>query len=131
MARKPSDIVQYKLRIREETRRRLEQVAKKRGVSVNYEMASRIERSFEAEALRTIDRVASDIEIHWARFGEALFQLDLQGALVRASEALVAQLSQTHDSDAIAKAGADVLKAIATIKLTAEVAARRMAGGEK
>ena len=49
MAPKASKVVQYKIRVREELRRRIEQAAKKRFVSANYEMTSRLERSFEQE----------------------------------------------------------------------------------
>ena len=61
MARKPTDIVQYKLRIRESLRRRIEQAAKKNGVSANQEMVSRLARSFEQETTRQLDFVAGDM----------------------------------------------------------------------
>ena len=57
MARKPADIVQPSLRIRDDLRRRLEQAAKKRGVSLNFEMTNRLKESFDREAHRTIDVV--------------------------------------------------------------------------
>lgn len=50
-ARKITDTVQLKLRIREDLRRRLEREAKKRSVSLNAEMADRIEQSFDQEDL--------------------------------------------------------------------------------
>ena len=62
MARKPTDIVQYKLRIRESLRRRIEQAAKKGGVSANQEMASRLERSFEEESVGKIGLLAMQME---------------------------------------------------------------------
>jgi Arc-like DNA binding domain len=55
MARKPTDIVQYKLRIRESLRRYIEEAAKKNGVSANQEMVRRLESSFERETQRTIE----------------------------------------------------------------------------
>jgi hypothetical protein len=61
MPRKPSAIVQYKLRIRETLRRRIEQEAKKHGVSANQEMVSRLERSFEFERVRDLDDVAASM----------------------------------------------------------------------
>jgi hypothetical protein len=61
MARKPTDIVQYKLRIRESLRRRIEQAAKKNGVSANQEMVGRLERSFELETQRKLDLVAEEL----------------------------------------------------------------------
>jgi hypothetical protein len=62
MPRKPSAIVQYKLRIRETLRRRIERVAKEHGISANQEMASRLERSFEQESVRKIDLIATQME---------------------------------------------------------------------
>lgn len=67
MARKPSDTAQLKLRIREDLRRRLERAARKRAVSLNFEMTDRLKESFDREAQRTIDAVGSDIAGHWAR----------------------------------------------------------------
>jgi hypothetical protein len=56
--RKPTDIVSPNLRIREELRRRLEQEAKRRAVSLNAEMARRLEHSFELDAMRSLDGIA-------------------------------------------------------------------------
>ena len=57
-ARKPTDIVQVNLRLRESLRRRLEREAEKRGLSFNAELTRRLEESFEREelneALRTV-----------------------------------------------------------------------------
>ena len=72
MARKPADIVQPSLRIREDLHRRLEQAAKKRGVSLNFEMTTRLKESFDREAHRTIDVVASDLEDVWRRFADRI-----------------------------------------------------------
>jgi hypothetical protein len=62
MPRKPIEVVQYKLRIREALRRRIERAAKEHGVSANQEMASRLERSFEQESVRKIDLIATQME---------------------------------------------------------------------
>jgi hypothetical protein len=48
-ARKPTDIVQLKLRIREELRRKLERAAAKKEHSLNTEMVERLDRSFDLE----------------------------------------------------------------------------------
>ena len=68
MARKPSDIVQPNLRIREELRRRLETEAKKRGVSLNAEMNHRLEQSFDYDARVVLDGVAKDMAAQWDLF---------------------------------------------------------------
>jgi hypothetical protein len=48
-ARKPTDIVQLKLRLREELRRKLERAAAKKEHSLNTEMVERLDRSFDLE----------------------------------------------------------------------------------
>jgi hypothetical protein len=46
MARKPTEYVQFKLRIRESLRRRIEREAEKKEQSANNEAVERLERSF-------------------------------------------------------------------------------------
>lgn len=48
--RKPTDIVQLKLRLREELRRKLERAATKKEHSLNTEMVERLDRSFDLES---------------------------------------------------------------------------------
>jgi 5-formyltetrahydrofolate cyclo-ligase len=62
MPRKPSHVLQYKLRIREALRRRIEKAAEKNGVSANQEMVRRLERSFDQEAAQSINQVATNLE---------------------------------------------------------------------
>jgi hypothetical protein len=83
MAKKPDAIVQVKLRIRERLRRRLTEAAKKRGVAVNYEMMSRLERSFEQESIRALDEIAPDIQLNWLRFGERFLGLGLTNEIIQ------------------------------------------------
>jgi HicB family len=116
MARKPADIVQPSLRIRDDLHRRLEQAAKKRGVSLNIEMTNRLKESFDREAHRTIDSVASDLEDVWMRFAEVLHDENLQEELVRASEALVEQLpAEIREHETIKGPVERVRKAITAI----------------
>ena len=49
MARKPTDFVQFKLRIREGLRRKIEREAEKKKISANAEAVERIERTFKEE----------------------------------------------------------------------------------
>lgn len=51
----------FGLRLREETRARLWQEAKRRGVPVNKELCERLERSLEAETARSLEQVAADV----------------------------------------------------------------------
>jgi hypothetical protein len=88
--KRPSDITQFKIRIREDLRLRLEAEARKRDVSTNYEMRSRLEQSFERKEIFELSRVAEDIRTGWAQWGKALDQLNLQNDLARATEKLVA-----------------------------------------
>jgi hypothetical protein len=92
MTRKPSDIVSPNLRIREDLRRRLEKAAAENGVSINREMINRLGMSFDRESLFTLGRITQDQEQFWARYGAALFDLELQGDLIRDAETLLAAL---------------------------------------
>lgn len=132
MARKPSDIVAPNLRIREDLRRRLETAAKKRGVSLNYEMTSRLTASFDREDLFKLDRITSGMEIQWARWDAALFDKEQCGDLVRAAEALLAALKKpAPDHAAVEKATAQVETAITAIDVHAKASARGRTGGDQ
>jgi hypothetical protein len=62
MPRKPSAVLEYKLRIRESLRRQLAQAAEKHGVSMNAEMVRRLEESFTRESNRSIGENAQLIQ---------------------------------------------------------------------
>jgi Arc-like DNA binding domain len=62
MPRKPSAVLDYKLRIRESLRRQLAQAAEKHGVSMNAEMVRRLEESFTRESNRSIGENARLIQ---------------------------------------------------------------------
>jgi hypothetical protein len=119
MARKPTDTAQLKLRIREELRRRLEQAAKKRDVSLNFEMTDRLKASLDREAHRTIDRVASDLDkaaSNLIRYAESVIDRMLQEELMSAAEALIEQLpAEIRERKATKLAGEEVQKAIGII----------------
>jgi hypothetical protein len=92
--RKETALLQYKLRIREALRRKIAKAAEKRGVSANYEMTWRLEQSFEREDMFSIHDVAEDLRIVWARCGNAFHELNKQGDLMRAAEALMKAVEQ-------------------------------------
>jgi hypothetical protein len=71
MPRKPTDTIQVNLRIKEALRRRLEVAAKKRDVSLNFEMVDRLKASFDQDAHRTIDEAASRIDLVATRIKRA------------------------------------------------------------
>jgi hypothetical protein len=132
MARKPSDVIQYKIRIREDLRRRLEQAAKKQDVSINYEMTSRLKDSFQHEGRLDQERLNADMEINWARWGKTLFDKEQCGNLVQAAEVLVALLTKpAPEREAVESATAQVQKAITAIKAHAEASARGPIGGSQ
>jgi hypothetical protein len=117
MARKPSDIVQPNLRIREDLRRRLEAAAKQHGVSINREMTDRLVASFDRTDLTTLSRVAADMErvaerikraenlMHYARETADRVLLDdfreAAEALVARIERLPAELREREDKGAV------------------------------
>jgi len=123
MTRKPSDIVQPNLRIREELRRRLEKEAAKRRVSLNQEMTYRLQRSLEEDAARTIDNIAGDIANVWDRFSAAHHKANMMGDLVRATETL---LKQIEAGKPLEVAAAKVKSVIGMIDHHAAQAVRKM-----
>jgi hypothetical protein len=124
MSRKPSALLSYKLRIREALRRRIEQAATRRGVSANAEMVSRLERSFEQEAHRSIDESAAHLKVTTAHFDGVFHGLSKQGDIVRAAEALLKQIDGGN-SEATKKAAAKVRQVIEMIDREAVLAVRK------
>jgi len=105
MPRKQSAILDYKLRIRESLRRRIEVAAKRRGVSLNFEMASRLERSFDQESQRSMDETAEHLKTVLERFAMAHHEANMLGDLVRATEALIEIIQTGKDTtEAVARA---------------------------
>lgn len=135
MARKPTDIVQPNLRIRESLRRDLESAAKKNGVSINREMSDRLYLSFDAEARRSNAAIAEDMKNTWARYGDAFHELNKQGDLVRATEALIKQIEQSDaaNSKAIKAAVEKAKTVLKMIEVEAAMLVRRAhtTGGDK
>jgi hypothetical protein len=89
MARKPSETVQTSFRIKEGLRRQIEQSAIKRGVSFNAEISMRMKESFDRESLFTLDRVAEDMKIIWAKYGDAFHDAELFDQLITVTTALL------------------------------------------
>ncbi|MDA9424033.1 Arc family DNA-binding protein [Bradyrhizobium sp. CCBAU 53380] len=108
MPRKPSDIVQYKLRIRESLRRKIEKAAEKNRTSANQEMVSRLEASFDQEELRSIRDATRNIK-EWLMTAERAIERIGIMLLDAGSLARVEQL--TADERAALNAGiAAILK---------------------
>jgi len=127
MPRKPTAIVQYKLRIREALRRRIEAAAKARRVSANAEMAQRLEQSFEQREHVSVALSASSLEVITARLGELLHAINVQGDLLRAVEELLAAIeeSKMQKRPEVEAAAAKVKRVTTMIDLEAKALARR------
>jgi thiamine kinase-like enzyme len=113
MARKPSDVIQIKIRVREDLRRRLEQAANKADRSVNSEMASRLADSFNLPKLNEITARLENVHTRDAR--ESLDRMQTQD-LMDAAEDLIEQLpTEVQGREAVKRAIAEVQNAIAAI----------------
>ncbi len=66
-ARKPTDLVQVGLRLREDLRQRVVNEARKNHIPINRELHRRIEQSFEIGMVRSLEAVAADMASTWSR----------------------------------------------------------------
>jgi hypothetical protein len=119
MPRKPSETVQVNLRIKEGLRRRLENAAHKRQVSLNYEMTSLLERGLDQPALLEGQNVAQDMAIMWARWGEAFTKINRQADLIVTANWLIVQVEKQADPESIKAAIAQVRDVVHLIRLEA------------
>jgi hypothetical protein len=110
--------IQVNLRIRANLQGRLERAARENGTSVNNEMRTRLERSFELQSLRTINDVVDDLELNAIRLGELTIELQIGNEILTALEA--------RDFD---KARALAIALRRTQETTARKRAERLAGG--
>lgn len=84
MPRKPQDIINFNLRIRESLRAKLAREAEKNHTSLNNEIRLRLEASLEKAAVRDLDVIVADMKERYA-FGGLLFRrLTLEEKLARA-----------------------------------------------
>ena len=113
MARKPSDVIQIKIRVREDLRRRLEQAANKADRSINSEMASRLADSFN---LPKLNEITAGLEDVWARFVREQHDRLQREDLMRAAEYLIEELpTEVQGREAVKRAIAEVQNAITAI----------------
>ncbi len=116
MARKASDIAQLKLRIREDLRARLEKAAKKRDVSLNFEMTSRLAESFEHSALLKLSEITVDMDNAYSRYARETGDRLQTQELMEAAEYLIRELPfEVRDRDTVKRAVAWVEETIAAI----------------
>jgi hypothetical protein len=117
MPRKPSDIVAPNLRIREDLRRRLEQAAQKRGVSLNFEMTERLKASLDQGDRVELAQIASTMKStlgRLTRFAREGRDRARTQELMRASEELV-RATEAQDREAMARAATWVREATTAI----------------
>jgi hypothetical protein len=128
MARKPTDVVQVNLRLRERLRRKLEQAARKRQVSLNYEMMWRLEQSFEQISARSIDDIARDLEVSYLRHQQPFHYLATQNGLRDAAERLMIEIermpAECREHDGMQSAVAEVRKWFTVMDIQAAQAVR-------
>jgi hypothetical protein len=131
MSRKPTDTVQVGLRIRESLRRQLEKESEKHRCSINQEMAMRLEDSFRADALRSIDASASYLANHVARLDAREHEANKLGDLLNATEALLKQIDTRKPVEAAATKVKAVIEMINTERARAVRRARTTGEGEQ
>jgi len=113
MARKPSDVIQIKIRVREDLRRRLEQAANKADRSINSEMASRLADSFN---LPKLNEITAGLENIYERAGREELDRVQTEDLMRAAEYLIEELpTEVQGREAVKRAIAEVQNAITAI----------------
>jgi hypothetical protein len=84
--------VEYKVRVRPDLIRRLETAARKRDVSINQEMVSRLEQSFERSDKLKLSEITAGFESVYGRFARAERDRLATQELINAVEALIRQL---------------------------------------
>jgi hypothetical protein len=100
MARKPTDYVQFKLRIRQSLLKQIQKEAEKKKHSANNEAVERLERSFADEAKEVRDSAILDM---------MLGKDDLKGMLMRS---LASQLAKDDPNQSIVKKAKEYLEMI-------------------
>jgi hypothetical protein len=126
--RKPTAVVQVKLRIREAERLKLEAAAKRNGVTMNGEMAARIARTFRDQAALEISQLVEDVRRSLGPLLADTHDLMMSGEAARSADELVALVQPLLTAGAIAgpavaQIGAAIEKYLVT-KRAAEIEAR-------
>jgi hypothetical protein len=101
MARKPTDYVQFKLRIRQSLLKQIQKQAEKKKHSANNEAVERLERSFADEAKEVRDSAILDMMIGG--------KVDLKGMITRT---LASQLARDTPNQSLVKHAQELLKTI-------------------
>jgi hypothetical protein len=89
MSRKPTDVAHVNLRIRESLRRTLEREAKAHQVSLNYEIASRLQQTFEQSHLLALYQLTESTGRMLMPLIERGHEINLENDLIAAAEGLM------------------------------------------
>jgi Arc-like DNA binding domain len=79
MSKKPSQMVQAKVRMREDLRRKIEHAAQKNGLTINAEILRRLDQTFGVglnDLERAIGELGSSVEEKFGRLQKQMEQLD-------------------------------------------------------
>jgi hypothetical protein len=79
--RKPHDTTHISLRLREELRRRLEQSAAQRRLTLTSEIRIRLEDSLDIEPESDLRAIVDDLKINWLRYSARHLRIDLADQL--------------------------------------------------
>lgn len=105
--RAPTDIVQLSLRIREKERRKLEAIAKSKGVSMNGEILSRLWNPEMCEGYR----LAEQVNLNLTPLLENVHELAKAGDLQRAADKVIALYEALLKQHPIESSAQDEIKA--------------------
>jgi hypothetical protein len=81
---KPRTISQISLRLREDLRRRLEQKAAQRHLTLAGEIRIRLEDSLDIEPESDLRAIVDELKINWHRYGARFLRMDLGDQLADA-----------------------------------------------
>jgi hypothetical protein len=84
MPRRPHDLANINLRIRESLRAKIEREAKRHHFSLNNEIRIRLEDSLARDTARGLDDIAYDLKVNYARLQHRYQVLELGDALAAA-----------------------------------------------
>jgi ribosomal protein L18E len=115
MPRKPSDIVQPNLRIREDLRRRLERAATKAGRSLNQEMTQRLRASFDQGDRIELSRITADLDDVYKRLVRDLAEQSRTQELISAAEHFIEKVRKGEAVDGAIEWVETAIKAITRI----------------
>jgi len=96
MSKKPSQMVQVKVRMREDLRRKIEHAAQKNGLTINAEILRRLDQSFGiADSLAPLEQAIGALRSNVEALGS---RVEALGPRVEASERLQRELAASREA---------------------------------